>query len=45
MKLVHRDFDKEGALSNEHSESELRVIGNNHHRVDYYFLHLPMHYI
>ena len=32
-----------GAITKEHSSSELRVIGTNAHRVDSYFLHLTMH--
>ena len=32
-----------GAISTEHSSSELRVIGTNAHRFDSYFLHLTMH--
>ena len=31
-----------GAISTEHSSTELRVIGTNDHRVDSYFLHLTM---
>ena len=29
-------------ISNEHSSSELRVIGTAHHQVDFFFLHLNM---
>ena len=32
-----------GAITTEHSSSELRVIRNNVHQVDYYFLDLTMH--
>ena len=32
-----------GARSTKHGSSELRVIGNNAHLVDSYFLHLTMH--
>ena len=33
-----------GAISTEHSPSELMVIGTDAHRVDSYFLHLTMHF-
>ena len=32
-----------GAISKEHSSSELRVIGTNAHRIDSYFLQLTKH--
>ena len=39
-----RRVQAEGAISNEHSLSELRVTGTAyHHRVDSYFLHITMH--
>ena len=40
MNVVSEEGSITGAILNEHSEYELRVIWITHHRVDNYFLHL-----